>query len=119
MQTGPWAKPGAGACKWWDERAKGPDLGEFLKRHLLLREESPGPCESPGQDGLSAGSKQSLDPVLVFTFHDFPPVCLSQPSSLGAAWSHVERAQARKKSPAEVTAIMGICYYLLLWWAEI
>lgn len=88
----------------WDKRVKGPVLGEFLNRHPLLREECPGPCECPGQGGFSSNSK--LDPVPAFPFHDFHPVCLSQPSSLGAAWSHVERAQAREKSPAEVTAVM-------------
>lgn len=88
----------------WDKRVKGPVPGEFLNRHPLLREECPGPCECPGQGGFSSSSK--LDPVPAFPFHDFHPVCLSQPSSLGAAWSHVERAQAREKSPAEVTAVV-------------
>lgn len=70
----------------------------FVERVLLSRED--GSCLSVGQDGLSSCSKQSLRSVT-------PLTCLFQPSSLGAAWSRVERAQAREKSPAEVTAPMG------------
>lgn len=85
----------------------------FFEKVLLSRED--GSCLSLGQDGLSSSSKQSLGPALVFAFSDSLHTCLFQPSSLGAAWSRVEKAQAREK-PSRRHCSYGAC---LLSWVEI